>query len=312
MKRRGWTWVALCIGALLGGAAPRHAGASDFSTGGVFLPLGHGARAQGLGGAGLALLRDDAAAYWNPANLAWIEPRSGVTLMHAELLPEVDNGYDTVSFGRGFGRRLGETIQRLRPTAWGAGAFYSQLGLGFDAGDWSENRLQIAGSWAFSNYASLGASAKVLWLANEFESGNASGAGFDVGLSVLVSERLFGAVVWRDAYTEVVFDNDTRQKLSSGFEAGLEYEAWRALSAEADVHVREGLQRVILGVEWRAWRDVFALRGGLTQVRAGESRTFPSAGAGVHYGRLGLDYGASFDGDDALGIGHRFSLRIGL
>jgi hypothetical protein len=234
--------------------------------------------------------------------------------MHAEVMPEVGNGYDTVSYGRPAGHRVGETTQPMRPAQWGFGIFYSHFGLDFDAGDWSENRLQLGGSYAFSNYASVGVGMKALWLGtpDEFDVGGASGLGFDVGLSVLVTEHWFFAAVWRDLWTQVTYDTETDETLSPSLDLGLERELRDRWSLEGDIQLREGgAQRMMLGVEWRP-RAFAAIRGGWTSIRAGESRGYPSAGAGLRWSRLALDYGASFDSEEAFGLGHRFALRVGL
>jgi len=42
----------------------------------------------------------------------------------------------------------------------------------------------------------------------------------------------------------------------------------------------------------------------------GESRSWPSAGLGVHLFGVALDYGVSFDEADALDIGQRVSLQL--
>jgi hypothetical protein len=284
--------------------------ATDYSGGGTFLALGHGARAHGLGGGALAIGRDDAAAYWNPANLPWMTTHSSATLMHAAIFPEVDNGYETASYGRTAGPRLGQPVQRVRPTAWGFGVFVAHLGLGFETGDWSENRVQVAAAYALTNYATLGVGAKLLWLTNDFESGNARGGGFDAGLSLLLTDDLFVAAVVRDAYTEVHFDTERIETPSPGFELGINYH-WRTLELELDGTGREsGLQRTSVGAEWHPWRDQVVVRGGWTVIQAGERRNYPSAGLGVRARMFVIDYGAAFDNEDALGIGQRFSLRV--
>jgi hypothetical protein len=287
--------------------------AAEFSSGGTFLAVGHGARAHGLGGAAVSLTRDDAAAYWNPANLAWIGARPGVTVMHAELLPEIHHGYDTFTFGRTAGRRLGDPEQLMRPARWGYGVYLSHLRITFESGDWTETAAQLAGAFALNNFASVGAALKGLQLRNDFEAGDANGAGLDVALSLLVTERLSAAVVGRDLWTRIGYDTHRWETLASSIQMGAEYRLRRAWSAEADFVLREGnLQRAMLGVEWLAVRDVLALRGGWTALRAGRARNFPSAGAGVRFGRFELDYGASFDNDDSFGIGQRVSLHIGM
>jgi hypothetical protein len=303
-------WV-VALGLLFGATGARGA---DFSTGGTFLGLGHGARAQALGGAAIALTRDDAAAYWNPANLAWLEGRPGVTLMHATLLPGIDDGYDTASFGRGAGERLGLDDQSRRPTRWGYGLFASHLGFDFESGkSWSENALQLAGACALNNYTTLGMSLKLLRASNDFESANASGAGVDLGVTFLLSDRWTASVVGRDLWTRLAWDTDKKETLTPTLTGGLEARAGRRWSAEADFGLREGrLDRVMAGLEWRPYRDLLSLRGGWTTLRAGEVRGYPSAGAGLHYDRIDVDYAASFDDADAFDIGQRVSLRIGL
>jgi hypothetical protein len=288
--------------------------AADFSSGGAFLALGHGARAHGLGGAGAALQRDDASVYWNPANLAWLARRNGVTLAHAVLIPEIHDGYETVSFARSQGRRLGAEDQALRPTRWGWGLFVSHLGFDFESGNgWSENVLVLGAAVAANNYMTLGIGLKALQLGNDFHEGGADGAGFDLGLSLLVLDRLTAAVVGRDVWTRVNWDTGKLETLDPSLTIGFEYRPFGRWAGEADFVFRQGAaQSTALGVEWQPFRDVLWLRGGLTFIAPGGSRAYPSTGAGVRFGRFVLDYGVSFDEEDALGVGQRVSLRAWL
>jgi hypothetical protein len=287
--------------------------ATDFSTGGSFLPLGHGARSYALGGAAIALTRDDMAAYWNPANLPWLD-RRGLTLMHATLLPGVSDGYDTASFGSSAGERLGLEDQSLRPRRWGYGLFASHLGFDFASGkSWAENTLQLSGACALNNYTTLGVGFKLLRGSNDFESANASGVGIDLGLTLLVSERLTAAIVAQDLWARLHWDTEKQETLTPTLTAGLEARPGHSWSAEADLTLREGrLDRVMSGLEWRPYRDLLALRGGWTILRAGERRGYPSAGVGLRYDRVIVDYAASFDDADALDVGQRVSLHITL
>ena len=298
---------------LAGLARPPQVRAADYSTGGVFLPLGHGARAQGLGGAGVPVVRDDAAAYWCPSNLAWLEDVAGATFMHAQIFPEVGNGYESLSYGRRFGQRLGGEDQALRPSRWALGFFFGHLGLDFEAGGWSENRLQAAAAIAFNNFTTIGAAVRWLGLANDFDGGDASGAGFDLSVSMLLSPHLFLGIVGRDVWTQVEFDTGSSETQNFSMELGLEYRDRRRGAAVAHLVLREGtLGRGNLGLEWRAWRDVLALRGGWSVETSGESRNFPSAGAGIAFSRFVFDYGATFDGEEATGVTQRVSLHVGL
>lgn len=285
--------------------------ATDFSRGGVFLPMGHGARALGMGNAAIVSTRDDAAAYWNPAQLVWIPGRAGMTLAHAEFLPEVGSGHSALSAARAVGPRFGEPEQSRQPTRWAYGLYLAHLGLEFAAGDWSENTLQLALAHAVNNFTSVGVGVKLLRLANGFDAGDATGAGVDLGLGFQITDRLAAAAVVRDAWTRVAFGTDTWQTQSGAIELGLEFRPHPAWTAEADLVYREkDLQRGAAGVEWRVFEEILWLRGGLTLLRTGDSRTYPSAGASLAYRHFVLDYAASFDDAEAFDTGHRVSLRI--
>jgi len=286
--------------------------AADFSTGGTFLNLGHGARLHGLGTAGIALLRDDGAAYWNPANLAWIPHQNGVTLMHADILDQIDDGYDSFSFGRTAGERLGDEKQPLRPTRWGYGAFVSHLGFTFGSGNgWSENTFLFAAAAALSNYSTVGVGLKGLQAQNDFESADGEGVGLDLALTVLVFEKLTAAIVGRDVWTRVHWETSTWETLRPAVTVGVEYRPGARWHVMGDCVLRQSLlDTAALGVELQPYRDVLWLRGGITSRSPGESRIYPSAGAGVRFSRLVLDYGVAFDDDESLGIGQRVSLRL--
>jgi hypothetical protein len=296
----------------LGALAAAPSAASDFSTGGAFLPLGHGARAYALGGAGVALIRDDSAVYWNPANIAWASTRNGLTFMHAEILPSVNDAYNTLSYGRAVGPRLGEPGQIERPTRWGVGVFFSHMGFDFESGKtWSENLILVGGSYAVTNYASVGIGLKVLRALNDFDTANATGAGLDLGLTVVVFENLTASLVGRDVWTRVSWDTSKWETLAPAVTLGFEYRPVRRWAAVGDFILRESaVQRGAAGLEWQAFRDLLWLRAGATVVIPGGSRTYPSAGIGLHYRSFFLDYAASFDEESALETGHRASLRV--
>lgn len=301
----------LAVAALLvaGMAAPTQA--SDFSTGGAFLQLGHGARAHGLGGGGIALIRSDEAAYWNPANLAWLQKKNSMTFMRASILPGVDDGYSTLTAARGFGSRLGLDSQKWRPTRGAYGLFVSHMGFEFDSGKkWSENVLQLSMAFALNNYAGIGIGAKLLQANNDFESANGQGAGVDIGLSVHLTERLRGALVARDLWTRIEWDTKTHEIVNRHFSVGLEY-ALGNVSLITDWVIRQKTtERFIVGAEIDLFQEAMAVRGALTRLRPGDTRVWPSAGVGVTLANLTFDYGASFDEADALDVGHRASLRL--
>jgi len=310
MKRASRSRIGLVLAGWALVATPLQA--TEFSEGGSFLPLGHGARAHALGNAAVGLMRDDGAIYWNPANLAWQQQATSLTLMHADLLEGVGDGYNTLSFGRVAGSRLGLTQQAMRPSRWGYGLFLSRMGVEFPSGkNWVENTFTFGAAVALNNFTSVGIGLKGLVASNDFESANGRGAGFDLALTVLVLEKLTVAAVGRDVWTRVSWDTSTWETLKPTVTFGLELRPARAWTSEVDFLLRQGtLQAIAFGVEWQAYRELLWLRGGAYALRPGDSRVAPSAGVGVHYSRLVLDYGFRVDDEDAQGIGHRVALRI--
>lgn len=305
--------VVLCIGVLaLGCLRALPAGAANFSTGGTFLQLGHGARAHGLGGAGVALLRDDSALYWNASNLPWLQSRVAATFMHARLLPGVDDGYNTGSVAHAVGARRGEPEQDLRPHPFGYGIFVSHLGFDFDSGStWGETAFVLGAGYAFTNFASIGMGLKALRVSNDFESANATGSGLDLSLTVLVTDWLSAAIVGRDVWTRVRWDTSSWENLHPTMTVGFEARPGARWTLVGDFVVRErATQRLLWGLEWQALRELAWLRLGLSTLTPGETRTYPSFGFGITHRHARVDYGVAFDHEDALDTAHRFSLGI--
>jgi hypothetical protein len=278
----------LCIGLLCTGVSSTRAG--DFAQGGAFLQLGHGARAHGLGGGGIAMMRSDVAAYWNPANLAWLQKQNSITFMHANILPGVDDGYNTLSAARGFGQRLGFESQRLRPTRGAYGVFFSHMGFPFDSGkEWSENVLKLSTALALNGYTSVGVGVKFLQANNDFESANGRGFGVDVAFALHVTERLRAALVARDLWTRIEWDTNTHEVVHRTFGAGLEYSLWRVSLVTDWVMRQKATERFILGAEVDLYREMLVVRGALTALLPGESRSWPSAGVGLSLGGVTFD-----------------------
>lgn len=305
MRRHLHAWIVALVAA---GSGSVHAG--TFARGGVFMPLGHGARAHGMGGAAVVSTLDDAAVAWNPASLSWIPRSAGLTFMHAELMPGVDHGYDTASFGRAAGAQLGSGDEVLRPSRYGYGLLLTHLGLELGTSSWSENALMLAGAMALENFISVGASVKFIGVANDFTDGDGRGAGIDLAVTALVTDRITAALVIHDAWTRVHFDTGAWQTQPRNADVGIALRLRRAWLVEVDTRFGQHLQSTAAGVEWKAVRDLLWLRGGWTSVVIGEARGYPSAGAGLRFDRFGIDYGISFDDADALDLGQRVSLHV--
>jgi hypothetical protein len=274
------------------------------------------ARALALGGAGAALISDDAAIFYNPA----LMQGQGVPVsISGSYQPYVESSsLSALSVAFSLGRtRIGAGVQLLDygsspeiipdPAAGGergtpTGASISAVDLAFT----------LAGSRTIARRAVLGASVKLLREQVASESGNVVAA--DVGLVVpmhgivvtLAGQNLGGpiALAGREAALP--------QLLRVG--AFVPLYAWErsAISGVGElVQVsRVGLTQVA-AVEgtWVSTNDLlFALRIGLRR-EPGETFDAPATfGGGVQTGRLRVDYG--YQGLRGLGGGtHRFGAR---
>jgi hypothetical protein len=192
------------------------------------------------------------------------------------------------------------------------GLFFSHMGFDFESGRrWSENVILLVCAYAVTNYASVGAGLKVLRLLNDFEAAGATGAGLDLGVTVVILERLTAALVGRDLWTRVSWDTSKWETLAPAVTLGFEWRPFDRWAAIGDFVLRESaVHTAAAGLEWQAFRELLWLRGGATVLMPGSQRTYPSAGIGLHYHAFFLDYAVSFDEESSLETGHRASLRV--
>ena len=98
-------WAAVIL-MMMGAPQTDASWLSDGKYAGEFLSIGVDPRAQGMGGAYVALANGASAAYWNPAGLA-NQASQEVSFMHAEQFEGIV-GYDYLGYGRRQYRRLRE------------------------------------------------------------------------------------------------------------------------------------------------------------------------------------------------------------
>jgi long-subunit fatty acid transport protein len=150
LMRHAVASAILAASLLLTAVAPRDARAAG-ETGFVFLKIGVGARAMGMGSAFVALADDPTSVYWNPAGLASIE-KTQVTVMHNEWILDFRQEFVAVgtqlgpgTVGFGFSGFYSDELERRSDTGvleghYGAndiaftGAYGLRLGTGLDAG----------------------------------------------------------------------------------------------------------------------------------------------------------------------------------
>jgi hypothetical protein len=325
-------FAALCSAPL----GPGSASATRYA--GEFLRIGVGARALGMGSAFVGLADDGTAAYWNPAGLATLAERQ-VTAMHAEQFGSIVQ-YDFLSYVMPVGNP-GKPKQAISLALVRLGVSdipdTRGLSLAYDANnngkfDYPEDLLEVdEGRFVFDSdndvaflfsYArdvraglSLGGNFKYIrqWLGDSLRS---NGFGIDLGLLYVGRGGLSVGATLRDATTtRILWNTGTSEFIAPSLRLGAAktrgFKDRRHLVTGAlDVQVgfsdeRLSSQAHLGGVTFEFhpgleyWYDrKLALRAGF------EAQNF-TAGAGLRYGKFGLDY-AYLDHRD-LDASHRVS-----
>ena len=323
--------AALCLLPLRPGpaSATRYAG--------EFLRIGVGARALGMGSAFVGLADDGTAAYWNPAGLATLEQRQ-VTAMHAEQFGSIVQ-YDFLSYVMPVGSpgkpkqaislsfvRLGvDNIPDTRGLtiidANGNGKFdYPEDLLVVDESRFvfdSDNDVALLFSYArdVRPGLSLGGNFKYIrqWLGDSLRS---NGFGIDLGVLYVGRKGLSLGATLRDATTtRILWNTGTSEFIAPSVRLGAAKtrgfkDRRHLVTAALDVQV--GFSDERLSSQAHLGAVTFEFHPGLEYwfdrrlaLRAGfEAQNF-TAGAGLRYGKFGLDY-AYLDHRD-LDASHRVS-----
>ncbi|MBD3225183.1 MAG: type IX secretion system outer membrane channel protein PorV [Caldithrix sp.] len=175
-----------------------------------FLLIAPGARNGGMGEAGVALVNDATAAYWNPAGLAYqyenpeLDNRNQITLMHAKWLPQFN--FSDLYYDYGAARFYVEDIGML-----GASITYLNLGKNeyrdennADLGTFQSFEYAVALSYAtlLKPNLSIGVNAKLIQ--SNLAPSNVK-VGQETGEGTATSFAVDVGVLWYPQYS--IFDN---------------------------------------------------------------------------------------------------------
>ncbi len=323
-----------CLALLLALLAPGTARATGYA--GEFLRIGVGARALGMGSAFVGLADDGTASYWNPAGLATLTERQ-VTAMHAEQFGSIVQ-YDFLSYVMPVGAagkprqaisvslvRLGvDNIPDTRGLQIidqnGNGKFdYPEDLLVVDESRFvfdSDNDAAVLFSYArdIRPGLSLGGNFKYLrqWLGDSLRS---NGFGLDLGLLYVGRSVSMGAMLRDATTTRILWNTGTGEFIAPSLRLGAAKtrgfrDRRHVLTGALDVQV--GFSDERLSSQAHLGAVTFEFHPGLEYwydrrlaLRVGfEAQNF-TAGAGLRYHKLGLDY-AFLDHRD-LDASHRVS-----
>ena len=282
-------------------AAPRQARAAG-ETGFVFLKIGVGARAMGMGSAFVALADDPTSVYWNPAGLASIE-KTQVTVMHNEWILDFRQEFVAVgtqlgpgTLGIGFAGFYTEELERRSDT-------------GVLEGHYGANDIAFTGAYGLRLAPGLDAGVGLRYLRGMIDQIDATTIAGDLGAKYRVSDTglTLGASVANiggDAKFEAEeFPIPLTWRLGGAWSKNVEALRGRATVSAEYRQAREDDGKFHLGGEY-AYRDRLALRAGGAFGYDDQDLSF---GLGLMKDWFRFDYAlVPFSSD--LGSTHLFSL----
>ncbi|HSG26901.1 MAG TPA: hypothetical protein VLA34_00375, partial [Candidatus Krumholzibacterium sp.] len=220
------------------------------SRGGTFLPLGWDARGEAIGGAATLLVRDGAAAYWNPANLVFVRsayvsagayrPVEGLTNLYSTA---------TVAFGLMDTRVAPDSLVFVRRLAIALTA--SHLGLDLARGSaWNEGTAGLSAGFSFNAWNSIGASVRFLRSWTDLDDADSWGMAYDFGYVTRVRRNIWAGVMLRNM-SSVIHYPEVDEELDGTVNFALSLEdLFGRISLEGDLVMKAGeLNRVLAGAE---------------------------------------------------------------
>lgn len=301
MKLKYTSSISLLVAAIIAGASlPLAAG--ETSRGGTFLPMGWGARGEGLGGAAAILIKDDRSAYWNPANITFLQsPR--VSLGTTKPVPDMDAYYSVFSAGTGLMDNRSKPDAEQAPRKFGVAITATHLGLELAGGSkWNESTLGISVAFAPNHYNSFGLTCRMLKSSADLYDADASGMTFDFGWTALIHDRMWLALVGRNFTSSVSYPyRDETIDPTWNLAAAYERIAGR-ISVEFDVVMKNSeFNRFLFGTEIEIFKDLLHILGGTDyRITEGE-RTILHLGVMSIYRSIEISLAFTFDPEDAFG-----------
>ncbi len=265
-----------------------------------------------MGGAAVALRSAEEAIYWNPAMLSHLDGnRLGVS--YVNLVPGAAAYHSHLAYARIL-KQTSDTDIGKRFATHAAGFLFTNLRLELcDESVYSEYTFRFAYAYAPDYFLSFGVGANVLVSTSDLQSFDGKGTSVDAALRVELLENCTFGFIARNAASNLSYGGDENLGLPRSYTFGAAVDIVPCALVEADIVIAHGgLSRLILAAEGTLFSNALALRGGISALRSGESRTIPHMGLGLRIHRFSLNYNANLDMEKAFEDTHRFSLSVAL
>lgn len=279
--------------------------ASNGTTALAFLEMGAGARYIGMGNAGTAIADDSNAMYWNPGLMAKSD-LIAVDLMHAVYIEEMFYDYASAIFPVGYYSTIGFSVQYFS-----SGEIEAFDNLGYGMKNIKPYDLAFAVGYAANIYG-FGVGASVKYIQSEIVN-TADTYAFDFGISApeMLNERLRLGIAVSNIGGGIKYDEETEDlpmtvRLGAGFYItdNLLLAADVGKVMERDIYAAGGGEYFI---EVNNEIGIY-LRAGYNTIAETEDLSGLSAGLGIQYKSLVLDY--AFVPMGNLGDTHRVSMTF--
>jgi len=301
------TAIIPIIVSLMVSTAPAQINGNAGSTVLSFLKIGAGARAAGMADAGIAVVSDATACYWNPARLAAIPSKHSLHFQHNQWIAEtsVDEIYYAYSFGR---HRLGAAARML---ATGDISLREDLPSEEPIAYYQAYDLFAGISYAFAPIPELALGISYRRLYEKIYLDTGYGYNLQAGIDIRIKKLgldLAGTIDNLGPSFKLdkrLSKQPTTFKVGVGFSPERRLFDGRALLALDAVKAIDAGWQVRTGMEF-LWKDLAALRLGY---KTGHSSESFSAGLGLKWRSYSFDY-AFVPHDYDLGTSHRLSLGL--
>ncbi|MBN2070304.1 MAG: hypothetical protein JW814_02515 [Candidatus Krumholzibacteriota bacterium] len=293
--------------------SPARISAGEGSKGGSFLPLGWDARGEGLAGAASLLVRNDCSAYWNPANLVFLETTM-MTLGTMKPVPDLNNRYSILSIGTGLLDTRVSPDGMVSMRRFAAALSVTHLGLDLSEGSgWNESTIGLAGAFSPNHFNSFGIGCKLLKGWTDLDNADSWGFALDIGWTTRLHKNIWFALVGRNFngtvhYPENDYDIDSSINIAISWE-----NIFDRVSVECDAVSKEGeMNRFLFGSEIIIAEKLLHITCGADMRLVNGSRTIPHVGLLSNYRDILIALSFRFDPLDAFGRQTRISIGYGL